>query len=160
MAKENPIEKGLWSIAFPGFGQILNKKLLKGILFITLAVIININANLNEAIVLSFQGNTIEAVKVTNYLWLMNYPGIYVFSIWDAYMDSGGYKAPYAFLPFVFSVYSGVIGVVYSSVFKVNGFLLGPVWLPIICLILGALLGAAIRLFIIKYNNKKVKNQV
>jgi len=64
----------------------------------------------------------------------MFYPCVYLFAIWDAYRDAGGRK-PYAFLPFVFSAYFGTIGVVYSSL------LLGPVWLPIIFLILGAFLG-------------------
>lgn len=74
MDKENSIEKILWSIALPGFGQILNGKLLKGFTFITLEVILNIMANLNEVIIFSFQGNTLEAVERTNYRWLMFYP--------------------------------------------------------------------------------------
>lgn len=157
MNNDNHIEKILWSIAFPGFGQILNGKFYKGALFIALEVLINVKANLNEVIVLSFNGNIERAVKQTNYQWLMFYPCIYVFAIWDAYRDSNVQRTLYAFLPFVLSAYLGTIGVVYSSVIKINGFLLGPIWLPIICLILGALLGAFIRYPIIKYySNRKV----
>lgn len=108
MDKENSIEKILWSIAFPGLGQILNGRLLKGIIFITLEVAINIMANLNEVIVLSFQGNTLEAVERTNYGWLMFYPCVYMFAIWDAYRDSGELRTPYAFLPFIVSAYYSV----------------------------------------------------
>lgn len=157
MKNNSHIDKVLWSIALPGFGQILNRKLVKGILFIALELLINVKANLNIAIVLSFRGNTIEAVNKTNFEWLMFYPGLYMYSIWDAYRDAGGSNNSYEFLPYVFPVFSGVIGVVYSPAFKINGILLGPVWLPIICLVLGAVIGTFMKYFITKYClNKKV----
>ena len=40
----NPKEVLLWSIAFPGFGQLLNGKYFKGIMLILLEVIINIQS--------------------------------------------------------------------------------------------------------------------
>jgi len=154
MDRENRIEKILWSIALPGLGQILNGKLLKGLIFIVLEVLINVKANLNEVIILSFQGATPEAVERTNYQWLMFYPCVYMFAIWDAYRDSGGYSIPYAFLPFVLSAYIGTIGVIYSSVFTFRGILPGPVWLPILCFIIGALAGTAAQHFLIPHNKK------
>lgn len=48
------LEALLWSIALPGFGQLLNKKHIKGILFIVLEFLINMGANFNEGIRLSF----------------------------------------------------------------------------------------------------------
>ncbi|MDF2547134.1 MAG: hypothetical protein K0R93_2032 [Anaerosolibacter sp.] len=130
-------------------------KLFKGFLFIVLEIIIIIKSKLNEIILLSFQGNTLDAVEHTNYLWLLFYPSIYMFSIWDAFRDSGGCRTPYAFFPFVFPVYLGTIGIIYSSVFRVGSILLGPVWLPIICLILGVLVGTAVQHLFIRFNNKK-----
>ena len=35
MITNDKIEKVLWSIAFPGFGQILNKQIMKGLIFIS-----------------------------------------------------------------------------------------------------------------------------
>ena len=154
MNKENHIEKVLWSIAFPGFCQILNGKFLKGIVFISLEILINVKSGLNVAIILSFNGNTEMAVKQTNYQWLMFYPCIYIFAIWDAYRDSIRYRVPYAFLPFVFSAYVGTIGVIYSPVFKIRNVLFGPIWLPIACLFLGALIGKYIRYLVITYTCK------
>lgn len=154
MAQNNSVEKILWSIALPGFGQILNGRLFKGFLFITLEVIINIKANLNEVIILSFQGNTLKAVERTHYQWLMFYPCIYMFAIWDAHRDSAGQRIPYAFLPFVSSAYLGTIGVIYSTVFNVRGIILGPIWLPILCLIFGVLVGTIVQHFLIAYNTK------
>lgn len=148
----NHMERILWSIAFPGFGQILNEKLLKGLMLIGIEVIVNVKAHLNEVIIMSFQGNISQAVEQTNYEWLMFYPCIYIFAIWDAYRDSYGHRIPYAFLPFVSSAFSGTIAVVYSSVFRIRGILLGPVWFPIVCLSFGALVGSIIKSFILMFN--------
>lgn len=160
MSSRDKIERILWSIAFPGFGQILNGEIIKGVIFIALELLINIESNLNEAIVSSFQGNTEIAVKQVNYQWLMFYPCIYLFAMWDAYRNSGQQSESYSFLPFVFAAYLGTIGVIFSSTFRINRTLLGPVWLPILCLFLGALIGLLIRYFIIGWRNKAEKNKI
>lgn len=67
-------EKLLWSIALPGFGQILNGKLIKGIFILFLEILINVQANFNEVIILSFHGDIVSAIEQTNYPWLMFYP--------------------------------------------------------------------------------------
>ncbi|ABR50664.1 conserved hypothetical protein [Alkaliphilus metalliredigens QYMF] len=146
-------EKLLWSIALPGFGQLLNGHLLKGFILIALEFIINVQSNLNVAIVSSFQFNTQLAVEQTNYQWLMFYPCIYMFAIWDAYKYATGISPPYSFLPFILAAYFGTIGVIYSSVFKVSGALLGPVWLPILGLMMGVVIGLLIKAWI----NSRVK---
>lgn len=55
MGTNDKIIKILWSIAFPGFGQILNGHLTKGILFVTLEILINTKSGLNQAIISSFK---------------------------------------------------------------------------------------------------------
>jgi hypothetical protein len=50
MGKCDRIEVLLWSIALPGFGQILNGNFLKGLLLIGLEFMINVQSNLNEVI--------------------------------------------------------------------------------------------------------------
>ena len=129
----NPYEKLLWSIALPGFGQLLNGKYIKGILFIFLEIIINVQGNFNEIIMLSFQGEIEKAIVQANYQWLMFYPCLYFYAMWDAFKDSGGGKEPFSFPPFVFSAYFVTIGCMYSSNFRIFGVLLGPVWLPMLC---------------------------
>jgi hypothetical protein len=130
-------DKVLWSIALPGFGQLLNGKYLKGLLFILLEFIINIQSNFNQVIKLSFQGEIQESVHQTDYRWLMFYPCIYLFAIWDAYRDAGGGKSPYSYIPLVVKTYSTTIGVIYSDEFKTFGVLLGPIWLPVLFCALG-----------------------
>lgn len=54
----SPIEKLLWSMALPGFGQFLNGKVVKGIVLLILEFLVNVQANFNVVIILSFQGET------------------------------------------------------------------------------------------------------
>jgi hypothetical protein len=54
MNKEKIIENILWSIALTGFAQLLNRKCIKGIPFIGLEFLVNVQANFNHAILLSF----------------------------------------------------------------------------------------------------------
>lgn len=143
------LESIFWSIALPGFPQILNRKLTKGILFIGLEIVINVQSNFNTVIMLSFQGETEKAIEQTNYQWLMFYPCLYFFAMWDAYKDTGGKNSPLMFLPFVFSAYFVTVGVIYSSTFKINNVLLGPIWFPILCLPIGLLIGIVIKKIIL-----------
>jgi hypothetical protein len=71
--------------------------------------------------------------------------------MWDAWKDAGGGKERYSFLPFVFAAYFVTVGCIYSSNFKLFGVLLGPVWLPMLCVIPGLALGLIIR----KINKEK-----
>jgi hypothetical protein len=148
------LETVLWSIAIPGFGQLLNKKYIKGITLILLEFIINVKANINTLIVLSFYGQTELAVQKADYQWLMFYPCVYIYSIWDAYRDSRENVPPLLSIPFAISAYMETIGVIYSKTFRINGVLLGPIFLPMICIFLGLGLGFIIRSLIIKGENK------
>ena len=154
MLREGIIEKVLWSIALPGFGQLLNGKILKGLLLILLEFLINIRSNFNKAIIYSFQGDIQGSIDHVNYQWLMFYPCIYMFAMWDAYKDAGGGKSPYSFLPFVFAAYFVTMGLIYSSTLSIFGVLLGPVFLPMLFLIPGISIGLLIKILL---GNLKVK---
>lgn len=138
------IERLLWSIALPEFGQFLNGKVVKGLTFVFLEFLVNVQSNFNKIIILSFQGNIQAAIQQTNYQWLMFYPCLYFFAMWDAWKDAGGGKERFSFLPFVFSAYFVTVGCIYSSNAKLFGVLLGPVWLPMICVIPGVIVGILI----------------
>lgn len=139
------IERLLWSIAFPGFGQFLNGKVMKGFAFVFLEFLVNVQSNFNEIIILSFHGNIQTAIQQTNYQWLMFYPCLYFFAMWDAYRDASGGKKPYAFVPFAMMAYFVTIGLIYSSRLQIFGILFGPVWLPMICVIPGVFVGLFIQ---------------
>jgi hypothetical protein len=153
MGKSNRTEVLLWSIALPGFGQILNGKFLKGFLFIGLEFLINIQSNFNTVIKFSFHGDITEAISHTNYQWLMFYPCLYMFAVWDAYRDAGGGNSPYAVLPTVFGAYAGTIGVIFSPSFKIMGLVFGPVWLSIIGVLVGLVVGGILRIVLLKWKS-------
>jgi hypothetical protein len=143
MITKDELEKILWSIALPGF--------VKGLLLIGLEILINVQSNFNDVIILSFHGEIERAIGQTNYQWLMFYPCLYFFAIWDAYSDANGKKVSLAFLPFVFSAYLVTVGLIYSATFKVYGMLLGPIWLPMLSLPLGILIGIFLRYMLLKF---------
>lgn len=151
----NTKEKLLWSIALPGFGQLLNGKYLKGIIFILLEFVINVQSHFNDVILLSFNGEIEQAISHANYQWLMFYPCVYFFAMWDAYKDAGGGKEPYSFLPFVFSAYFVTVGLMYSAKVKLFGILLGTIWLPMLCLIPGVFVGYLLKYILTKWRNTK-----
>lgn len=134
-------EKLLWSIALPGFGQFLNGKLIKGTILLILEFLINVQANFNEVILLSFHGEIERAIGQTDYQWLMFYPCLYFFAMWDAWKDAGGGKERYSYLPFVFAAYFVTVGLIYSPSFMLFGVLIGPVWLPMLSVIPGLAIG-------------------
>jgi hypothetical protein len=139
MKRCHRVEVLLWSIALPGFGQILNGKYLKGVLLIGLEFLINVQSNLNQVIISSFYGQINETIIQTNYQWLMFYPCLYMFGIWDAYKDADGATTLYDSIPFVFGAYIGTIGVIYSPS------LFGGVWSGILGILIGIGIGLLIR---------------
>ncbi|WP_042147398.1 membrane protein [Paucisalibacillus sp. EB02] len=151
MTQNRKTEVLFWSIALPGFGQYLNGKIIKGTVLILLEFIVNVKSGLNYAILPSFYGNIQEAIAYADFQWLMFYPCLYLFAMWDAYRDAGGGQEPYAFLPFVFAAFLGTVGVVYSPIFNINGVYFGVIWLPIIFLIIGVFIGKVIRKFVINW---------
>lgn len=148
--KQYKLEQLLWNIALPGVAQLLNRKYIKGILFIGLEFLVNVQANFNKVILLSFQGEINQAIAEADYQWLMFYPCLYMFAMWDGYRDAGGTKVPYSFLPFVFAAYLLTVGVICSPKLSIFGVFFGPMWLPILFLPIGLGIGLAIRYLLVK----------
>ncbi|MDQ0194571.1 putative membrane protein [Paenibacillus wynnii] len=75
----------------------MNQKYIKGITFIILEILVDVQANFNTVIILSFHGQIHKAIEQTNYQYLMFYPCLYFFAIWDAFRDAGGGGKPLLF---------------------------------------------------------------
>jgi hypothetical protein len=150
---KNAFEKLMWSIALPGSGQYLNGKYIKGTVILILEFLINVQANFNQVILLSFQGEIGDAIKHTNFQWLMFYPCLYFFSIWDSVKDAAGGKDPYSFLPYVFAAFFVTIGLVFSSNLMIFGVLWGPIWLPMLFVLPGIIVGLIVRKALNKLKN-------
>lgn len=151
--KNRQVDVLLWSIALPGFGQILNGKFLKAVLFIGLEFLVNVKSKLNGIIIYSFHWDIPNSINQTNYQWLMFYPCLYMFAMWDAYRDAGGGKSDYAVLPMVFGAYVGTVGVIFSQSLNFMGIVIGPVWLGMMGALLGVGVGALIRAALLKWTN-------
>lgn len=146
MKKMSKHEAVLWNIAFPGFSQVLMGQYIKGILFVALEVMINAFSHFNLGIMYSFLGEIDRAEAVINYQWLMFYPCVYMFSMWDGYRTAMPDNEKNSYLPFVFSAYFVTVGLMVSPKVTILQIHPGPVFLPMLFLIPGLLVG-----FLIKY---------
>jgi TM2 domain-containing membrane protein YozV len=81
----NPYIIAWWSAAFPGFGHLLLSKYLRGFVLFIWEVVVNVNSNLNLAMIYSFQGEIEMAKDVLDTRWLLIYLPVYIFAIWDSY---------------------------------------------------------------------------
>lgn len=149
MKRNYKLEAILWSIALPGFGQFLNGHLIKGIVFIILEFTINVMSSFNQAIMYSFLGRITDAANVVNHQWLMFYPCVYMFSMYDAFKFADGDNPKLSFLPFAFGAYFVTVGLMYSPN-KIFGVCWGPIWLPMLSLLPGLAIGFIIRMILIK----------
>ncbi|WP_246938927.1 hypothetical protein [Bacillus pinisoli] len=151
--KTTPIEMLCWSIALPGFGQLMNKDYIKGIIFIILEFLINLQGGINIAIVYSFQGRIEQAINIVDYRWIMFYPCLYVFAMWDAYYSAKKKakmtKKPFESIPFSFAAYITTIGVIFSNK-PILSITFGPIFAPIIFIFIGFFLGGLVRKVMLK----------
>nr|WP_207952124.1 hypothetical protein [Paenibacillus turpanensis] len=85
MHLRNPYIIAWWSAAFPGFGHLLLSKYIRGYLLFIWEVLVNIQSQLNLAMVYSFQGKIDMAKEVLDTRWLLIYIPVYIFAIWDSY---------------------------------------------------------------------------
>lgn len=81
----NPYIIAWWSAAFPGFGHMILSKYLRGFTLFIWEVVINLKANVNLAMIYSFQGDIDRAKDILDTRWLLIYIPVYIFAIWDSY---------------------------------------------------------------------------
>ena len=154
MKNPRKVEAILWNIAMPGFSQILTGQLIKGIFFVVSEMLLNMKSNFNVVIMSSFLWEIDRAISIANYQWLMFYPCFYMFSLWDAYRFAMPNTEKWSFLPFVFGAFLVTIGLMLSPRLEIFGILLGPVFLPILFLIPGLLIGFIIKVILLSFENR------
>jgi hypothetical protein len=106
----------LFSIIMPGLGQVYNRQFVRGIIFLIIEHYDNIFGHINTAIQLDFNGFHQESIDVTNYQYLLFYPGFYTYVVWDAWFFAkpGANKTKTA-IPFIISGFLGEFATIYSS---------------------------------------------
>jgi hypothetical protein len=156
MKKMSRLEAVLWNIAFPGFSQLIIGQYFKGVLFVLLEIVVNVMSRFNRAIMYSFLGEIKKAEAVIDYQWLMFYPCVYMFSMWDGYRSAMPDNERYSFLPFVSCAYFVTVGLMVSpkvSIFQIHP---GPVFLPMLFLIPGLLVGFLFKYLLAFFNKKQM----
>lgn len=154
MKKMGRLEAILWNIAFPGFSQLLCGQYVKGLLFVLLEFLINSKSHFNSGIMYSFLGEMEKAYSVLNFQWLMFYPCVYMFALWDAYRFAMPKDEKLSFLPFVCSAYFVTVGIMYSSKITIIKWNLGPVFLPMLFLIPGLMIGFFLKSVLLSKSNQ------
>jgi hypothetical protein len=148
-----PVEMIFWSVALPGFGQLLNRQYLKALLLVLLEFLVNLQGGINLAIIYSFQGNIDLAIQTVDYRWIMFYPCLYVFAMWDAYYfakrKANIEDKPFESIPFSFAAYITTIGVIFSNK-PILSITFGPIFTPIIALFLGFFLGGILKEILVR----------
>ncbi|OIK17208.1 hypothetical protein BIV60_00530 [Bacillus sp. MUM 116] len=115
----------------------------------TLNLFFSRSANILNALLISLP----EAAKVVEYQWLMFYPCVYMYAMYDANKHAEGENPRLSFVPFAFGAYFVTIGLMYSpNLFF--GISFGPIWLPMLSLIPGLLIGFIIGYILIKISSK------
>ncbi|KJS65636.1 MAG: hypothetical protein JL50_15590 [Peptococcaceae bacterium BICA1-7] len=84
----NPWVAAAWSSLLPGFGHIYNMKAVKSLIILGWALAIIHFSHVNDGVILTFTGEFSKAREIVNYQWLIFFPSIYLFSIWDSYNDA------------------------------------------------------------------------
>ncbi|GBF34019.1 protoporphyrinogen IX oxidase [Desulfocucumis palustris] len=84
----NPWLAATWSALLPGFGHMYNGKTIKGTILLVWSVAIIYFSHVNHGIIATFTGEFSKVNDIVNYQWLLFFPSIYLFSIWDSYNDA------------------------------------------------------------------------
>ncbi len=77
-----------WSMLTPGIGQLINHRLVLAFFLIGWWAAILYFSRVLSAIHFTLYGMFEEAKQVVNIQWLLNIPSVYLFGIYDAYMNT------------------------------------------------------------------------
>lgn len=84
----NPWIPAFFSFSFPGFGNLMQQRILKAFMLIGWELFINSKAHVNLGIFYSLLGQFDKAKEVLDERWLILYCGIYMYAIWDSYRST------------------------------------------------------------------------
>jgi TM2 domain-containing membrane protein YozV len=86
--RKNPYMIAWWSAAFPGFGHLILNQYARGVLFTLAEVVVNSVARINETLMYSFSGQFLLAKETLEVRWAIGYMLLYMFTIWDSYLNA------------------------------------------------------------------------
>lgn len=86
--KRNPIMAIIWSLFMPGLGQLYIHRVITAFFVIIWGVVFFYLSHGLEALSLLFLGEIKQATDVINPEWLLFFPSIYGFAIFDSYINT------------------------------------------------------------------------
>ncbi|AYA75708.1 hypothetical protein DOE78_09790 [Bacillus sp. Y1] len=86
--KRSPLMAVIWSLFVPGLGQLYLHRIVTAFFVIVWTVVFFYFSHGLEAISLLFLGKIKEATTVINGEWLLFFPSIYGFAVYDAYINT------------------------------------------------------------------------
>ncbi|BCB04174.1 hypothetical protein KH172YL63_23070 [Bacillus sp. KH172YL63] len=86
--KRNPFLAALWSFFMPGLGQLYIHRIITAFVVVVWSVIFFYYSHMLEGISLLFLGEIKHATEVLDPEWLLMFPSLYGFAIFDAYMNT------------------------------------------------------------------------
>lgn len=86
--KRNSIMAVIWSLFVPGLGQLYIHRIITAFFVIIWVVLFTYFSHGLEAISLLFLGKVQEATSVLKPEWLLFFPSIYGFSVFDSYINT------------------------------------------------------------------------
>jgi len=86
--KRTPWNSAAWSAMMPGLGQILIHRIPGALFIIIMSIAVFQQAKILPAIHFAFLGQFEYAKSIINPQWFLNIPSIYMFAIYDAYVNT------------------------------------------------------------------------
>lgn len=87
LLRRNPWVAAFWALALGGAGHFHNMQLFKGLVLMMWHVAIWLQSGMSQAVALTLLGRTQEIPQVINVEWLLFWPSIHMFNIWNAWVD-------------------------------------------------------------------------
>lgn len=86
--KRNPVMAIIWSLFIPGLGQLYIHRIVTAFFVIIWCVVFFYYSHALEAISLLFLGEIDKSTSVLHPEWLLFFPSLYGFSVFDSYMNT------------------------------------------------------------------------
>ncbi|WP_186579445.1 hypothetical protein [Aquibacillus kalidii] len=83
--KRNPVLSFVWSLFMPGLGQLYIHRILTAAFVLIWAVVFFYQSHALEAVTFLFWGNIEKSTEVLNPEWLLFFPSLYGFAVYDSF---------------------------------------------------------------------------
>ncbi|WP_248924686.1 hypothetical protein [Paenibacillus hamazuiensis] len=90
--KKKPWIAAFWSMTVPSLGQLYIHRIVSAVFTLVITLLIVINSNFIEGLHYFFMGDFRKSGEIVGAQWLLYFPSIYFFGIYDAYINTVNYN--------------------------------------------------------------------